>query len=176
MAMAAPSTGAKNISLQAGGPRLGLRRLAGRRRAPAVAASIAAMPQDLQLDGGRPAEVTAKTVFAGVPSFVNGQAVLWEETLLQEATLSRIQVAFAGPAPVALDRGLALWIFVEDLAMPRARIRLADLARLGGQRPLNLRVRAGGVVRVVLVDANGVWETDEVQPPGTFGIEVRIDM
>ena len=56
-----------------------------------------------------------------------------------------------------LDRGLALWVYVQDLAMPRARIRLADLVRLGGKRPLNLAVKAGEVVRVVLVDPKGVW-------------------
>ena len=111
-------------------------------------------------DGGAPPAAGARTVFSGTPSLADGRAVLWEETLPEGGTLSRIEVAFADPAPEVIDRGLALWIYVEDLAMPRARIRLADLVRLGGKRPLNLRVRAGGVVRVVLVDGGGVWAAD----------------
>lgn len=106
-----------------------------------------------------PKSASAMTVYSGMPSLTDGRAVLWEDVLPEEATLSRIEVDFADPAPETIDRGLALWIYVEDLAMPRARIRLADLARLGGRRPLNLRVPAGGLVRVVLVDGNGVWST-----------------
>jgi Ca-activated chloride channel family protein len=100
-----------------------------------------------------------RIVFSGVPSLMDGRTVLWEEKLVGGATLSGIEVVFAGQSPQAddIDRGLALWIYVEDMAMPRARIRLADLVRLGGKRPLNLRVKAGGVVRVVLVDAQGAW-------------------
>ena len=97
---------------------------------------------------------------------VDGRAVLWEESLPKGGTLSRIEVAFAGSTPEAVDRGLALWVYVDDMALPRARIRLADLVHLGGKRPLNLRVRAGGLVRVVLVDGNGVW--------GVTSLDVRI--
>jgi Ca-activated chloride channel family protein len=168
MAMAAPLSAGKSLSLQAGEPRSSLqqtvqsiRRLGPRgRRRSAVSASYAIAPQELGTDRGHPTEAAAKTIFAGVPSFTNGQAVLWDGTLPKEATLSRVQVTLAEPVPDTLDRGLALWIYVEDLAMPRARIRLADLVRLGGQRPLNLRVQAGGSVRVVLVDPNGVWATE----------------
>jgi Ca-activated chloride channel family protein len=177
MAMAAPPsapaplTAGKRIS--AGGPPLGLHRLARRSRVPAVAASHIAAPQELRRDR-RPMEATARTIFEGVPSFTNGQAILWDETLPKGATLSRIEVVFAEPPPDTLDRGLALWIYVEDLAMPRARIRLADLVQLGGQRPLNLRVRAGGAVRVVLVDPNRAWATDRTHPSGTPQITVCI--
>ena len=119
-------------------------------------------------EGDVPAEDGARTVFSGTPTLVDGRAVLWEETLSKGGTLSRIEVDFAGPVPETIDRGLALWIYVEDLAMPRARIRLADLARLGGERPLNLRVRAGGRVRVVLVDDKRVWARN------ASGIVVRV--
>jgi Ca-activated chloride channel family protein len=50
-----------------------------------------------------------------------------------------------------------LLLFVDDMAMPRARIRLADLVRLGGSRPVNLRKEAGQIVRVVLADPRGTW-------------------
>lgn len=40
---------------------------------------------------------------------------------------------------------------------PLARVRLRDLVRQRGVRPLNLRRPRGAQVRVVLVDPSGVW-------------------
>ena len=101
------------------------------------------------------------TVFSGRPSCVDGDAVLFDsaQEIPGQRTISRISVQFAGrhPAPREIDRGLVLLIYVDDLALPRARIRLADLIRQGGSRPLNLRKDAGQVVRIVLSDTNGVW-------------------
>jgi Ca-activated chloride channel family protein len=94
--------------------------------------------------------------FEGRPALKGGQAVLIEQTMRQSATLSQIALELS-VKPAQLDRALTLWVYVEDLAMPRARIRLADLVRLGGRRPLNLAVRAGAVVRIVLVDPKGIW-------------------
>jgi Ca-activated chloride channel family protein len=103
----------------------------------------------------------AVVIFAGRPAFVGAEAVLFdsaqEEKLPKEATLTRVSIDFAGQAPESLDRGLELMIYVGDLALPRATARLADLVRAGGERPLNLRRRAGERVRVVLRDANGAW-------------------
>ena len=101
-------------------------------------------------------------VFSGVPTFANGQALLFDSTqdaFPDQATISRIEVRFAGraPKPQEIDRELALLVYVDDMALPRARIRLADLVRLGGGRPLNLRKKRGQVVRIVLVDPNGAW-------------------
>jgi Ca-activated chloride channel family protein len=36
-------------------------------------------------------------------------------------------------------------------------VRLADLIRQGGRRPLNLTHHAGQPVRIVLIDPNGAW-------------------
>ena len=47
---------------------------------------------------------------------------------------------------------LCLLIFVEDLSQPRARVRLADLIRQGGERPLNISRRPGQRIRIDLVD------------------------
>jgi Ca-activated chloride channel family protein len=94
--------------------------------------------------------------FQGQPAFEQGQAVLIDQTVENTTRLGQIAVKL-DVQPAQLDRGLALWVYVQDLAMPRARIRLADLMRLGGKRPLNLAVQAGAVVRIVLVDPNGVW-------------------
>ncbi|MDY3556648.1 VIT and VWA domain-containing protein [Gemmata sp. JC717] len=56
-----------------------------------------------------------------------------------------------------VDRELTLLLFVGDLAAPRARVKLADVLRLGGRRPLNLRREAGQPVRLTLEDPNGAW-------------------
>lgn len=57
-----------------------------------------------------------------------------------------------------VDPELTLLLFVGDLAAPRARVKLADVLRLGGRRPLNLRRDAGQPVRLVLEDPNGAWK------------------
>lgn len=109
-------------------------------------------------------------IFSGVPAFQNGEAVLFDSTqaalLPEQATLTSVALHFLKAAPQKLDRGLQLLLYVGDLALPRATIRLVDLLR--GARPLNLRKAAGQVVRVVLVDANGAWATN---PP-----EIRVTL
>ena len=108
--------------------------------------------------GGR--EGTA-VVFSGAPGLAGGEAVLFdsarEEKLADQAVLTEVKVGFDDGTPSSLDPDLELLIYVGDLAMPRAQMRLGDLIRVGGKRPLNLRRRAGQVVRVVLVDPNGAW-------------------
>jgi len=56
-----------------------------------------------------------------------------------------------------------LLLFVGDMAVPRARIRVSGIVRLGGERPLNLRKRAGEAVRIVLVDPKSAWPGDGVE-------------
>jgi Ca-activated chloride channel family protein len=103
------------------------------------------------------------TIFSGIPAFTNAEAKLFDarqdEGLPEETTLTRISVQFDGRAPRSLDPGLQLLIYVGDLAMPRATVRLADLLRAGGERPLNLRRRSGDAVRIVLRDPHGAWAT-----------------
>ena len=105
-------------------------------------------------------------LFACAPVIAQGEAVLFDSSRPEDArklpdrgTLTRLQVLFPGgpPHPEKIDPGLSLLIFVEDLSQPRARVRLADLVRQGGERPLNLRRRPGQRVRVVLIDPAGVW-------------------
>ncbi len=105
-------------------------------------------------------------VFSGVPGFNEGQAVLFDSTRPADAakipvagTVRQIQVRFtdATPRPEDLDLGLALLIFVDDLSSPRAKVRLADIVRQGGSRPLNLRLISGQIVRILLADPAGVW-------------------
>jgi Ca-activated chloride channel family protein len=108
-------------------------------------------------------------LFSGAPVFVNGRAVLFDSSRaedkakLSEAGLfSSLTVRFpdGNPDLDTLDPGLALLLYVEDLAAPRAHVRLADLIRQGGTRPLNITHRSGQVVWLVLTDAAGAWAQD----------------
>jgi Ca-activated chloride channel family protein len=105
-------------------------------------------------------------LFADTPRFQGNAAVLFDSTrpadaarVPDEVMLTRVRVEFPDGAPAAdaVDAGLSLEVFVDDLAAPRARVRLADLVRQGGERPLNLVRGRGQVVRLVLTDANGAW-------------------
>jgi Ca-activated chloride channel family protein len=105
-------------------------------------------------------------LFAGVPTFQGGQALLFDSARAEDAeklpdsvTFVRLQVDFPDGRPEAdaLDPGLSLLLFVEDLAAPRARVRLADLVRQGGTRPLHVLRKSGQPVRIVLADPAGVW-------------------
>jgi Ca-activated chloride channel family protein len=108
----------------------------------------------------------AVVLFSGVPSFSGGEAVLFDSAASQGpyclpdgATLEALEVCFPDGTPAAegLDPGLCVLVFVDDLASPRARARLADVVRQRGERPLNLRKRPGQAVRLVLVDPAGAW-------------------
>jgi len=103
-------------------------------------------------------------LFSGVPVFIGGEAVLFDSARdsgrrPDGGLLSRLEIRFPNGAPdaTALDAGLALLLFVDDMAAPRAKVGLADLLRQGGMRPLNIRYAAGQAVRLVLTDPNGAW-------------------
>jgi Ca-activated chloride channel family protein len=110
--------------------------------------------------------LTTSPLFSGVPAFTNGAAILFDSASDPDAskvpegvTLSRLEVRFPDgtPDPDHLDPGLSLLLYVDDLSSPRARVRLADLVRQGGARPLNVRRLPGQVVRIVLLDPAGAW-------------------
>ena len=114
------------------------------------------------------AEITAQSIvlFSGVPVMQEGEALLFdssrnedESKLASSVTISRLLLTFpeGTPQPETVDAALTLLIYVEDLAAPRAKIRLVDMLRQGGQRPLNLARSAGQLVCIVLVDASGAW-------------------
>jgi Ca-activated chloride channel family protein len=106
-------------------------------------------------------------VFSGIPFFLGGEAVLFDSSRAEDAgkvaepaTIRLIEVRFPDGEPErsALDPGLALVVFVGDLASPRARMSLGDLLRRRGQRPLNISKAKGDIVRIVLVDPQGAWK------------------
>ena len=114
-------------------------------------------------DAARPSSPGgARSVFSGVPTFSDGEAVLFDSRtssarLRSGGTLSRLSVRLGGGASGALDPGLTLLLFVDDLTAPRAQVRLADLLRQGGERPLNVQRSPEAVVRLVLHDPAGAW-------------------
>jgi Ca-activated chloride channel family protein len=100
-------------------------------------------------------------IWKGTPRFERGQAVLLDPSqvaLPEQTRITRVEVRLDPACPADdLDRDLAIEIFVGDLAQPRARFRLADVIRLGGSRPLNIRRERGEPVRMVLSDPGGAW-------------------
>ena len=115
-------------------------------------------------DGGPTA--TSAVVFSGIPRFADGEALLFDSSreaavaeLPGSATIDRLVVRFPDGTPPRsnLDRRLSLLIFVGDLAAPRASVRLVDLLRHGGERPLNLSKLPGDAVVIVLEDSAGAW-------------------
>jgi Ca-activated chloride channel family protein len=101
-------------------------------------------------------------LFSGTPQVTNSEAVLFDSTqqptrLPERGTITTLTVQFTDGAPANLDASLSLLLFVDDLSTPRARVRLADLLRQGGTRPVNLLKQRGQVVRLLLSDPNGAW-------------------
>ncbi len=105
----------------------------------------------------------AVVVFCAVPAFLNSEATLFDSTLNSnllpdETTIDEVRIRLLAGTPASIDPGLCLLIFVDDSASPRARVKLADIVRHGGNRPLNLLKRAGQLVRLVLVDPANAWK------------------
>ena len=106
------------------------------------------------------------TLFDGAPSFSNSQAALFDgtasdarERLMGVGRLTGVLVEFpnGGPGAASVDRGLTLLVYVGDRVTPRARVRLADVLRAGGRRPLNVERGHDEPVWLVLEDANRAW-------------------
>jgi Ca-activated chloride channel family protein len=105
------------------------------------------------------------TLFSGRPQG-SGEIILFDsardqatQQLLEMGKITRLVISFPDGAPDAdsLGAGLCLLLFVDDLATPRARVKLADLVRQGGARPLNLARKPGQALRLALADPAGVW-------------------
>jgi len=116
--------------------------------------------------GPKAAKSNGATLFAAVPAFDKGEALLFDSTqgddstqLPDATTFVRLMVEFpkATPDPDSTSVNLAVLLFVDDMASPRARVRVVDLLRQNGVRPLNLVRHAGERIRIVLVDPDGAW-------------------
>ena len=100
------------------------------------------------------------TVKAGQHVPADG-AVLYDSASGTEGQFTFLAVTFSDNALTAdqLDPELTLLLFVGDLASPRARVKLADVLRQGGRRPLNVRCDANQPVRLTLEDPAGAWKS-----------------
>jgi hypothetical protein len=121
----------------------------------------------LQVEEVAQPQIKTKVMFSDVPQFTEGQAILFdssrpedEKKLPEAINISTLEIRFpaGAPSPENVDASLSLLIFVDDLAVPRAKVRLVDLIRQRLKRPLHLSRQAGEVVRIVLVDPNGAWQ------------------
>ena len=105
-----------------------------------------------------PAGDVRVSVGAGQHAPADG-AVLFDSASGDAGQFTFLSVAFADKAVAnTIDPELTLLLFVGDLAAPRARVKLADVLRQGGRRPLNLRCAANEPVRLTLEDPSGAWK------------------
>jgi Ca-activated chloride channel family protein len=122
---------------------------------------------DTGIEAAEPAGDIRIRVTAGQYPTANG-AVLFDSTrdaashpIPDSGRLTSLTLSVADPAITAdtIDPGLTLVLFVGDPSAPRARVRLADVLRQGGRRPLNVHRDPGQEVRLVLEDPSGGWPT-----------------
>ncbi len=108
-------------------------------------------------------------LFEGAPHFDDSRAVLFDSTtqganwpITEQANMHRLTVECLGSAvdPKTVDRELCLLLYVEDQAVPRARVGVADILRAGGKRPLNISWEPGQRICLVLHDPAGSWRKD----------------
>jgi len=121
---------------------------------------------DFQVEDEDEPPVPNRTVlFSGKPRG-SGEIILYDSARDQSVrhlpaagTINRLIISFAGGAPAVESLGaeLCLLVFVGDLATARAKVKLADLARQDGARPLNLSRKPGEALRLTLVDPASVW-------------------
>ncbi len=116
-------------------------------------------------------------LFSGRPDG-SGEMILFDSAkdqsvpnLPESGIITRLIIRFISGAPQVadLDRGLSILLFIDDVSTPRAKVRLVDLLRQGGSRPINLSHQRGQALRIALVDPTGVWS--EGAPDIEIGLE-----
>ena len=109
-------------------------------------------------------------LFAGTPVFNGKTAILYDSTRPEQSgrieagvDLTRLTVRlFTEPTTAGpLDNGISILIYVDDMASARARVKLADILKQSGVRPLNVHVPENAVARIVLEDPNGAWRSGD---------------
>jgi Ca-activated chloride channel family protein len=139
-------------------------------QAPAAFAAMArgggAVDYDEETVGSGAAKCTRITIAAGRHP-AGASAVLFDSdrdtakpALPPAGRLTSVALSFADRAVTAdaVGANLKLLIFAGDTVEPRARVGLADVLRQGGSRPLNIRWKAGQVIRLTVEDPDGRWQ------------------
>jgi Ca-activated chloride channel family protein len=154
MSLSAPGPAAPSLCLREAAPAAA--------RTPVHAMRLSSVAKGRQRAPGESSAV----LFSGSPRFEAGKALLFDaarpadaKRLPESVTLTRLKVHFPGGAAEAkdLDAQLCLLLYVGDLTLPTVRVRLADLVRLGGKRPLNVTRAPGQPVCLMLEDPAGAW-------------------
>jgi Ca-activated chloride channel family protein len=157
---APPSAGAGGKSVRSA-PALGRSRASAPARKMKQSGAGGARVAKLMDTEAEPGTTSIK-LFDGIPSFTDSCAVLFdsserEKDLPKHVTFVRLRVRFPDGKPLAGHLEATLQIYVDDLSTPRAHVKLADLIRQRGERPLSIRRQGQQLVRVVLADASGAW-------------------
>ncbi|MGQ9555242.1 MAG: VIT domain-containing protein [Anaerolineae bacterium] len=157
-AFAPPSQADTGVALAQPGPVT----FAGTGLGGGIAKLMSLSPARVQPEATPVAAAKPQLLFSGVPSFTNSEALLFDsaqqpDAMPAGAIIKRLIVRFPDGMSASLDAGLAILIFLGDLSQPRARVRLADLLRQGGERPLNLKRAGSEPLRLVLEDSSGTW-------------------
>jgi Ca-activated chloride channel family protein len=118
-------------------------------------------------------------LFEGVPQFANGAATLFDSTnatveLDSPTVFSALQIEFPDGSPdlKTVGRETCLLFYVDDLSVPRARVRVIDILRSGGTRPLNIHWQPGQAVRLELTDPAGTWRNAAPNVRVSLGVEM----
>jgi Ca-activated chloride channel family protein len=104
-------------------------------------------------------------LFDGIPVFRNGEAVLFDSSQKEQAEKVPDSVVLKKLECIIKDTisqtgtGLYLLLYIEDTAVPRVKVFMKDLLRLGGSRPLNIQRTHGELLKIILVDPDGEWST-----------------
>jgi Ca-activated chloride channel family protein len=69
--------------------------------------------------------------------------------------LSRLRASLSNPSD--LPTSIELWVCLDDPTAPLVRVNLAELLALGGERPLNVAIPAGGGVQLILWFGDAAW-------------------
>lgn len=114
------------------------------------------------------------TVFKGLIKTDSGISLLFDSsspdkpaewsTLPKILVFTRLIIEFSEPAPDPdrLTRHVMLILYCGDQAMPASRIRLAELLRQGGQRPLNISWAKEQLLKLVMEDPDGLLDGAEI--------------
>lgn len=125
---------------------------------------ILAWASEMLDEDAEPETPSNTSLFSGSLAVTGPEAVLFdsseeESRLPGAASFSSLTVRFPdGASDLAnLDPGLCLLLYIGDLAAPRMRVRLADIIRQGGTRPVNLQRASGERVILTVADPNRAW-------------------
>ncbi|HEV8003196.1 MAG TPA: VIT domain-containing protein [Planctomycetaceae bacterium] len=148
-----------------------------RRTMNAVGAANFLSPEMTQRIPSAPPE--AVLLFEGVPQFANGGAILFDSTnaaveLDSPAVFSALQIEFPAGSPdlKTVGREMCLLFYVDDLSVPRARVRVIDILRSARTRPLNIHWQPGQAVRLELTDPAGAWRDAAPNVRVSLGVEM----